>query len=154
MLNSVHSNLEKVAANLVLVRLSTEMRAESYLGCVTLKDPFSLPSLLDLPLNVTNGVTLHKLDREITQRYFRANFALQVPDVVKIRPISIYCKLAASDRPNIYTSCNTLQHCDYNVLISALYCTVTYRHLSFLTHSYAHSRHTWPGRGIPLIKCL
>lgn len=123
MLNSVHSNLEKVAVNLVLVRLSTEMRGESYLGCVTLKDPFSLPSLLDLPLNVTNGVTLHKLDRKITQRYSEQTLLCRY-HVVKIRSISIYCKLAASDLPNIYTTSNTLQHCDYNVLISALYCTV------------------------------
>ena len=38
-----------------------------YLGCIDLKDPLVLPSLLDLPLNVTNGVTLHKLDVKITQ---------------------------------------------------------------------------------------
>lgn len=33
-----------------------------------------------------------------------------------------------------------------------LHCTVTYRHLSFLTHSPV-LRYTWPGRGIPLLKC-
>ena len=55
------------------------LRGGSYLGCIDLKDPLVLPSLLDLPLDVTNGVTLHKLDRKITREGVRGggNFRIR-----------------------------------------------------------------------------